>query len=59
MLNIGTTDETFKKSGEQDSFRHLLESGSTYDGTYDSSGSQFFRITTGIPMANQGLIWTF
>ena len=25
FLKIGTTDETFQKSGKQDSFRHLLK----------------------------------
>ena len=33
------------KSGKQDSFRHILESSVSM---YESSGSQFFRTTTGI-----------
>ena len=45
FLNTGTTDETFQQFGKQDSFRHLLKS---LVSTYESSGSQFFRTTTGI-----------
>ena len=45
FLNTGTTKETFQQSGKQDSFRHLLKS---LAGMYESSGSQFFRTTTGI-----------
>ena len=44
FLNTGTTNETFQQSGKQDSFRCLLESSASM---YESSGSQFFRITTG------------
>ena len=45
FLNTGTTDETFQQSGKQDSFRHLLKNLASM---YESSGSQFFRTTTGI-----------
>ena len=45
ILNTGTTDETFQQSGKQDSFRHLLKSSASM---HESSGSQFFRTTTGI-----------
>ena len=45
FLNTGTTDETFKQSGKQDSLRHLLKSSANMQ---ESSGSQFFRTTTGI-----------
>ena len=45
FLNTGTTDETFQQSGKQDSFRHILMSAAS---TYESSGTQFFRTTTGI-----------
>ena len=45
FLNTGTTYETFQRSGKQDSFRHLLQSSASM---YESSGSQFFRTTTGI-----------
>ena len=45
FLNTGTTNETFQQSGKQDSFRHLLKSSASM---YESSGSQFFRTTTGI-----------
>ena len=44
-LNTGTTDETFQQSGKQDSFRHIFKSSASM---YESSGSQFFRTTTGI-----------
>ena len=44
-VNIETTDETFQQSGKQDSFRHILKSSAS---KYESSGSQFFRTTTGI-----------
>ena len=37
--------ETFQQSGKQDSLRHILKSSAS---TYESSGSQFFRTTTGI-----------
>ena len=37
--------KTFGKSGKQDSFRHILKSSASM---YESSGSQFFRTTTGI-----------
>ena len=45
LLNAGTTDVTFQQSGKQDSFRHILKSSASM---YESSGSQFFRTTTGI-----------
>ena len=45
FLNTGTPDETFQQSGKQDSFRHILMSAAS---TYESSGTQFFRTTTGI-----------
>ena len=45
FLNIGTTDETFEQSGKQYFFRHILKSSAS---TYKSSGSQFFKTTTGI-----------
>ena len=45
FLNTGTTNETFQQSGKQDPFRHILKSSATM---YQSSGSQFFRTTTGI-----------
>ena len=45
FLNTGTTEETFQQSGKQDSFRQLLKSLASM---YESSGSQFFRTTTGI-----------
>ena len=38
-------NETFQQSGKQDSFRHILKSSASM---YESSGSQFFRTTTGI-----------
>ena len=45
FLNTGTTDGTFQQPGKQDSFGHKLESSASM---YKSSGSQFFRTTTGI-----------
>ena len=45
ILNTGTTDETFQKSGKQDTLRHLLKSSPSMK---ESSGSQFFRATTRI-----------
>ena len=39
-----TTDETFQKLEDQDSFRHKLKNSAN---TYECSGSQFFRTTTG------------
>ena len=39
------TDESFQQSGKQGSFRHMLRSSTSM---YGSSGSQFFRTTTGI-----------
>ena len=45
FLNTGTTDETYQKFGKRDFFRHILKSLASM---YESSGSQFFRITTGI-----------
>ena len=44
ILNKGTTDETFQKSGKQDSFRHFLKSSAS---VYENSGSQFFKTTSG------------
>ena len=44
-LNTGTTDKTFQQSGKQDSFRDIIKSSAS---VYESSGSQFFRTTTGI-----------
>ena len=41
-LNAGTTDETFQRSQEQDSFRHILKSSAS---VYESL-LQFFIITT-------------
>ena len=43
FLNTGTTDETFQKSGKQNSFRQI-EKGSA--SMYASLGSHFFRTTT-------------
>ena len=40
-----STDGTFQQSGKQDSFKHILKSLASM---YESSGSQFFRSTTGI-----------
>ena len=45
FLNTGTSNETFQQSGKQDSFRHRLKSSAS---TYESPGSPFLRITTGI-----------
>ena len=45
FLNTGTTDKTFQQSGKEDSFRQILKSSASM---YESSGSQFFRTTTGI-----------
>ena len=45
FLNTGTTNKTFQQSGKQNSFRHILKSSASI---YESSGSQFFRTTTGI-----------
>ena len=45
FLNTETTNVTFQQSGKQDSFRHILKSLASM---YESSGSQFFRTTTGI-----------
>ena len=45
FLSTGTTNETFQQSEKQDSFRHTLKSST---GIHESSGSQFFRTTTGI-----------
>ena len=62
FLNTGTTDKTFQQSGNEDSFRHILKSLASM---YESSGSQFFRTTTGIynqdqvPLMNQGLLLPF
>ena len=45
FLNTGTTDKTFQQSGKQDFFRHIVKSLASI---YESSGSQFFKTTTGI-----------
>ena len=45
FLNTVNTDETFQKSGKQDSFRHIMKSSGSM---YESSGLLFFRTTTGI-----------
>ena len=45
FLNTGATNETFQQTGKQDYFRHILKSSA---GMYESSGSKFFRTTTGI-----------
>ena len=39
-------DESFQQSEEQDSFRNIFKSSASI---YDSSGSQFYKTTTGIP----------
>ena len=51
FLKTGTTNETFQQSGKQDSFRHLLKSLANMQ---ESSGSQFFRTTTGIESGPDG-----
>ena len=38
---------TFPESGKQDSFRHIFKNSASM---YESSGSQFFRTTTGIQL---------
>ena len=45
FLNTGITGETFQLSRKQDSFRHILKESANM---YESSGSQFFKTTTGI-----------
>ena len=45
FLNAGTTDETFQQVEKQDFFRHILKSSANM---YESSGSHFFRTTTGM-----------
>ena len=45
FLNTGAPDQTFQQSGKQDSFRHIWEGLANI---LESSGSQFFRPTTGI-----------
>ena len=45
FLITGTTDEIIQQSGKEDIFRQILKSSA---GMHGSSGSQFFRITTGI-----------
>ena len=50
--------ETFQQSGKQDPFRHILNSSASM---YESSGSLFFRTTTGTqaaktPLMNQDLL---
>ena len=44
FLNTESTNETFKVSGKQDSFRHLLKSSANMK---KRSGSQSFKTTTG------------
>ena len=56
FLTTGTTDETFQQSGKQDFSRHILKISAS---TYDISGSQLFRTTTGLQsepdaLRNQG-----
>ena len=45
FLNTRTTNETFQQFEKQDSFRHTLKSSASI---HESSGSQFYRTTTGI-----------
>ena len=45
FLNIGNTNETFQKSGKQDSFRHILKSSGSMN---KSLGSPFLRTITEI-----------
>ena len=49
------TDETFQQSGKQDYLRHILKSSASM---HESSGSQFFRTTTGI-QSGPGSLWPF
>ena len=44
FLNIANADETFQNSRDPDSFRNKLKNSPNI---YESSGSLFFRITTG------------
>ena len=53
FLNTRTADETFQQFGKQDSFRYILDSSAKI---YESSGSQFFRTTTGMLSGSGGLI---
>ena len=52
FLNTGATEATFQKSGKQDIFRHVLKSSANI---YESSGSHFFRTTTGIQSESDAL----
>ena len=45
FLNTRTSDETFQQTGKQNCFRDILKSSGSI---YESSGSQFFRTTSGI-----------
>ena len=45
FLNTGTTNDTFKQYRKKDSSRHILKSSASM---YESSGSKFFRTTTGM-----------
>ena len=45
FLNAGTANETFRQSGKQDSFRHVLKSAASM---HESSGLLFCRATTRI-----------
>ena len=58
FLNTEPKDKTFQQSGKQDSFRHISNTSASM---YESSGSHFFRNTTGAQsgadvLTNQGLI---
>ena len=44
FFNIGSTNQTFKQSSKQDSFRRILKSSGSI---YESSNSHFFRTATG------------
>ena len=44
-LKYKNHDETFQQSGKQDFFSRILKSSASM---YESSGSQFFRTTTGL-----------
>ena len=45
FLNTGTRDGTFQQPEKHDSFKHILNISANM---YESSGSRFFRTTTGI-----------
>ena len=53
-------NETFQQSEKQDSCRHILKSSASM---FQSSGSQFFRTTTGIQSGSEAfdeskLVWS-